>query len=291
MSARLLVIGDVIDDIIVMPTSEMRINTDTDASIFKTLGGSAANVAAWAAHTGASVDFVGCVNSQDLERNDKNFLSFGVRAQLQTSARPTGSIVVLVEGENRTMLTDRGANQDLDLAAVTNHLESDSILYLSGYALLGKSHAQVESLVSAAHDRGVLVAIDPGSTGYIADYGVEAYRSLLKMADVLFPNLEESELLDVIGRVPLVVVTDGPRGATAHWDEGQELAVPGEQVDSVDPTGAGDAFCGAFLAALSRVERRERLESGVVANALQDGVRAGSAAVARVGARPEPRHP
>ena len=68
MSAKLLVIGDVIDDIIVVPEHAIRPNTDTNARIEKTLGGSAANVAAWAASSGVSVNFLGCVGRDDLAR-------------------------------------------------------------------------------------------------------------------------------------------------------------------------------------------------------------------------------
>ena len=139
MSAKLLVIGDVIDDIIVVPEHAIRPNTDTNARIEKTLGGSAANVAAWAASSGASVQFLGCVGRDDLARNESNFAAAGVSARFQTSQRPTGSIVVLVDRDSRSMLTDRGANQDLNLDLIDAELTQVKIVYLSGYALLGKS--------------------------------------------------------------------------------------------------------------------------------------------------------
>ncbi|MEY4079390.1 MAG: hypothetical protein RIS80_1159 [Actinomycetota bacterium] len=291
MPRRLLVIGDVIDDIIVMPVEPIRDNTDTTANIQKTLGGSASNVAAWAARSGAEVGFVGCVNDEDVQRNLANFASFSVEATLQTSSKPTGSIVVLVDGESRSMLTDRGANQDLSLAAAINRVPERGIVYLSGYALLGKSREDVGNLIRAAHAAGALVAIDPGSTGYIADYGVSAYRELLLLADVLFPNREEADLLAVVGQVPLVVVTDGPRGATAHWRDGRQVSQVGVEKRSVDPTGAGDAFCGAFLATIACSESSDPLSTDAVAEALSNGVKAGAEAVAIIGARPALAHP
>ena len=285
MSASLLVIGDVIDDIIVVPEHAIRPNTDTNARIEKTLGGSAANVAAWAASGGASVQFIGCVGQDDLARNESNFATAGVSARLQASDRATGSIVVLVDGDSRSMLTDRGANQDLNLDAIEAELADAKVVYLSGYALLGKSVESVLGLIKRAHEHGALVAVDPGSTGYIEDYGVERYRELLKHVDVCFPNLEEAELLRLEGELPLLVVTDGERGATAHIGEGVELKALGLTVTSVDPTGAGDAFCGAFLAKFA--------ESGAAVNdpdaidrALDAGVAAGAKAVTTLGARP-----
>jgi sugar/nucleoside kinase (ribokinase family) len=286
MNASLLVIGDVIDDIIVVPEHAIRPNTDTNARIEKTLGGSAANVAAWAASSGASVSFLGCVGREDLARNESNFAAAGVSARLQASDRATGSIVVLVDGNSRSMLTDRGANQDLNLDAIDAEMVGTKIVYLSGYALLGKSTESVLGLIERAHTHGALVAVDPGSTGYIGDYGVEAYRELLKHVDVCFPNLEEAELLRLEGQVPLLVVTDGERGATAQFGEAQELKFSGLTVASVDPTGAGDAFCGAFLARFA--ESGSGLsDSTAVAEALNAGIAAGAKAVTTLGARPK----
>ncbi len=286
MAGRLLVIGDVIDDIIVVPEGGIRANTDTSASIAKTLGGSAANVAAWAALGEAFVEFIGCVGDQDLARNQANFAAAGVAATLQTSTRPTGSIVVLVAGADRSMLTDRGANQDLQLDAIDAELEGLSVLYLSGYALLGKSEASVVGLISRAKSNGAIVAIDPGSTGFIRDYGVAEYRALLAHADVCFPNEEEAELLALKGVVPLVVITKGSSGAVAQWSNGAELSVAGLKVESVDPTGAGDAFCGAFLARVASAAQPSIFDQALVQEALTVGVSAGARAVETLGARP-----
>jgi sugar/nucleoside kinase (ribokinase family) len=285
MNASLLVIGDVIDDIIVVPERAIRPNTDTNARIEKTLGGSAANVAAWAASSGASVSFMGCVGRDDLARNESNFAAAGVSAHLQVSDRATGSIVVLVDGESRSMLTDRGANQDLNLDLIDAELTQAKIVYLSGYALLGKSVESVVGLIERAHAHGALVAVDPGSTGYIEDYGVERYRELLKQVDVCFPNLEEAELLRLEGQLPLLVITDGERGATALIGNGEKLKASGLKVDSVDPTGAGDAFCGAFLAKFAESGASVN-DSAAIERALDAGVAAGAKAVTTLGARP-----
>ncbi len=52
-------------------------------------------------------------------------------------------------------------------------------------------------------------------------------------------------------QVPLVVLTDGPRGATL-WQHGARQHIPAFPVTEVDPTGAGDCFATAFLIALHR---------------------------------------
>jgi 1D-myo-inositol 3-kinase len=50
-------------------------------------------------------------------------------------------------------------------------------------------------------------------------------------------------------RVPLVALTDGPRGATL-WTYGTPQHIPAFPVAEVDPTGAGDCFATALLVAL-----------------------------------------
>jgi sugar/nucleoside kinase (ribokinase family) len=56
--------------------------------------------------------------------------------------------------------------------------------------------------------------------------------------------------------------------------------------ESIDPTGAGDAFSAGFLASLVAGEHFQELGLDLVHNALKSGVAAGSKAVQLVGARP-----
>ena len=55
-AARIVVFGDVIDDVIATPSGVIRPDTDTPATIERRGGGSAANTAAWLATTGMAVD-------------------------------------------------------------------------------------------------------------------------------------------------------------------------------------------------------------------------------------------
>lgn len=49
-----------------------------------------------------------------------------------------------------------------------------------------------------------------------------------------------------IRRVPITLVTRGPRGAVLHH-EGEAIPFPACPADEVEPTGAGDVFAAAFL--------------------------------------------
>lgn len=281
---KILVIGDVIEDLIVIPEESIRPNTDTKAQIQKSMGGQAANVAAWIAHNGADASFVGCVGSTDLVKLEQDLRAQGIESRLQSSSKPTGSLVVLVDGQSRSMLTDRGANKDLDLAKIdpTNF----QVVYVSGYSLLGRSLEEVSAFAAKVKSTGALLAIDPGSYGFINDHGVESFRGLMKLADIAFPNQEEEDLLGLSGKVRLNVVTSGHLGAKAFTTDGGLIEVASISSNLVDPTGAGDAFCGGFLAQLVKEPGSQELSAEAVANALRAGAEAGSQAVGLMGARP-----
>ncbi|MFM1846158.1 MAG: hypothetical protein RIS19_631 [Actinomycetota bacterium] len=276
---RVLVIGDVIDDIIVVPEGQVRANTDTNAQITQTLGGSASNMASWASHEGAEVTFIGCVGSSDADRVTKEFESFGVYAQLQTSEKSTGSIVVLVEGASRSMLTDRGANKDLSLEALTiDYLSDFSYVFVSGYTLFGRSEAEIKNFIFRVQDAGALLAIDPGSTGYIKDFGVELFKSCVNGVDILLPNEEEFELLSTESS-HITIVTKGSHGVDLYIEGIKTNSFEAEKATAIDPTGAGDAFAGSLIANLSQ---------GVeLHSAIANATKTAAKAVTTIGARPQ----
>ena len=282
--SKILVIGDVIEDVIVIPESDIRPNTDTKSAIHKSMGGQAANVASWLAFLGVQTRFVGCVGLSDVRKLESELSQHGIETALQSSAKPTGSLVVLVQGESRSMLTDRGANLDLNLRAIDP--SGFATVYLSGYSLLGRAIEEIKDFAERVRSCGALLAIDPGSYGFIQDHGVEQFRKLVSQADLIFPNLEEDQLLELSGLIPLCVVTKGQNGASATWADGQSIEVSGLAIDSIDPTGAGDAFSAGFLASLVAGENFQKLDPELVQLALESGVTAGSKAVQLVGARP-----
>jgi sugar/nucleoside kinase (ribokinase family) len=282
--SKILVIGDVIEDVIVIPESEIRPNTDTTAKIYKAMGGQAANVASWLSYLGVQTRFVGCVSLTDVKKLDAELSQHGIETALQSSAKPTGSLVVLVQGEDRSMLTDRGANLDLNLNSIDP--SGFAVVYLSGYSLLGREKSELAAFAARVKESGALLAIDPGSYGFIQDHGTQSFRELMLLADLVFPNLEEEQLLGLSGAARLTVVTSGSNGASASWAAGESIEVPGQQVELTDPTGAGDAFCAGFLARLVAESDYLSLGKEAIQKALESGIQAGSQAVQLVGARP-----
>lgn len=279
---KILVIGDLMEDLIVRPKETIRFNTDTAAVITRSPGGAAANVAAWLAFLGKEVSFASCVGESDAISLAHEMKVQGIEPILQVSEKPTGSLVVLVDGDSRSMLTDRGANDDLKLEEIDP--KGFGIIYLSGYALLGKTSDAVAAFIGRCKSVGALISIDPGSTGFISDYGTASFRELVASCDISLPNQEEENLLGLSGKMPLTIITKGPLGSEAVWANGERIQQPAAEIELVDPTGAGDAFAAGFLAEMA--ESSNPLSKATVEQALRNGVQVGGRAAHLVGARP-----
>ena len=283
--ARVLVVGDVIDDVIVTPETAIRADTDTSARIESRAGGSAANVAAWLGHLGAEVDFVGTVGADDDFRHTELLSQYGVTAMIAGSTQATtGTIIVIVDGERRTMLTDRGANLLTGPDSVPD-LTPYRHLHLTGYSVFtGSDDAGWQAVISRAHDVGATVSVDTSSAGYLADFGVDRFLDIIDGTDVLLPNWDEARVLvgrknqadctaALAERFPLVVLTSGSAGVWVG-DAGAVTMVPAQPATLVDATGAGDAFAAAFLSRwisipdpIAAAEFAARIAAGAISTA------------------------
>lgn len=297
MSApTIVVIGDVMVDVIARVNGPPIVGSDTPASVSMRHGGSAANTAAWLGHLGAPVVFVGCVGDDAQGREAASALrGVGVVPRMAVSdVAATGMCVVLVgpDGE-RTMLPDAGANARLS----PEHLPLDTFvdgghLHVSGYAVMRPStRLAALSALAIAWSRGMGTSLDPASAAPLAEMGAAAFRAAVAGVDMLMVTLDEAEVLtgsrdveaialDLLGAHREIVLKRGSAGATWFGPAGARVDVPAAPPVGavVDTTGAGDAFCAAWLAA-----RRSGAEP---AEALTGACGLAARVVARAGARP-----
>ena len=214
----ILVVGDVIDDTVVIPSGPIRPDTDTTSTIRRVAGGSAANTAAWLAALGADVSFVGAVGQADVGRHTA--LLPGVDVHLQTVDAPTGAIIVLVQGAERSMLTDRGANAELDFDAIPDALIRAHV-HLTGHSMAASDGNAFARFLRRAKAAGATVSVSPGSVAYIDALGAGRFAEVIAGADVLFASLAEGAALagaeapaEIAARVdaPTLVLTLGADG-------------------------------------------------------------------------------
>jgi sugar/nucleoside kinase (ribokinase family) len=292
----LLVVGDVVTDVVALHRGPLATGTDTAAVIRTLPGGAGANVACWAARRGCGeVRLLGRVGADAAAWHERELSACGVRPRLVVDAEaPTGTVICLVDegsAAERTFLTDSGASLRLTSDDWSDGLlDGVTRLHLSGYLLFSeRSRALLSTALAAARARGVPVSLDPASAGFLTELGADRFLALVDGVEVLLPSRDEACLLTGLSdagdaaaalsrRVPLVVAKLGPLGALVARGGAVTARVPAVPAEPRDTTGAGDAFTGAFLAAL--------LAGAAPEAAAAEGCRAGAEAVERVGGRP-----
>ncbi|MGZ5290852.1 MAG: carbohydrate kinase family protein [Actinomycetota bacterium] len=252
-------VGDVMLDVRV-EAEALEEGGDVHGRVLVRPGGSASNAAVWAVHAGATARVHGRVGTDTagaLIRDE--LMRRGVEPALAVdTAADTGTMLVVHEPGERSMVADRGANGRLTPDDVPERLEAKAVL-VSGYALL---YEPTFAAASAALERAAarFVAVDAASWPMVRDFGVERFFDVTRRANTILVNEREAEVLtgrrgdsaaDVLAeRFPVVCVKLGEAGAVMSW-EGLVIRYGAVPVRELDPTGAGDAFDGVLLAQLA----------------------------------------
>jgi sugar/nucleoside kinase (ribokinase family) len=289
VTGRIVVVGDLVTDVVAVLSGPPAADSDTPAEIRVTGGGQAANTAAWLARSGSPVTLVGAVGADAAgDALVAGLVAAGVDcAVARRRGAATGTIVVLVDGGRRTMITDRGANLTLtgaDVEAALADAPDARHLHLSAYPLLeAASRGAGLRALAAARGRGLTTSVDAASAAPLRRVAGD-FGEWVRGTDLLLANGDEAAVLATAGVRPVdlvrvaAVTKRGADGAAWVGANGVRVTVPGVPVTVVDPTGAGDAFAAGLLWAW--------LGGAGPAGALRAGAELGALAVGRVGGRP-----
>ncbi|WP_411753960.1 ribokinase [Serratia sp. (in: enterobacteria)] len=258
-------------------------------------GGKGANQAMAASRAGARVHFVSKVGKDQFSQfafdhlSSSEIYSFDL---YQSETEPTGNAIIYVsqqDGENMIAIYS-GANKTItneEVVAITPELSQANVLLVQ----LENNFDATLNVMRLANSLGVKVILNP------APYSDDALQCMA-FVDVITPNETEASLLSGIEVTDLdsakkaaqriaalgarqVIITMGARGALI-FDGGQFQHIPAFPALSVDTTGAGDAFNGAFAAATASGQ--------TVAQAATYAAAFASLAVEREGAANMPEH-
>lgn len=96
---------------------------------------------------------------------------------------------------------------------------------------------------------------DPAASEALRDVMARSHVLLPSTSDLnfLLPGLPEEDAVDqmLAAKAEIIVLKRGAKGATVIHD-GQRHDLPGHTVAEIDPTGAGDCFCGTFVGLLAQ---------------------------------------
>ncbi|MDY7105631.1 MAG: PfkB family carbohydrate kinase [Actinomycetota bacterium] len=253
--AVVVCLGDLVEDVVVRPSRELRRGTDTDAHVLRRRGGSAANVAVAVARAGGRARFVGCVGA---DRAGGELVAAleeeGVDVVVERRGRSGTVVAVLSPDGERSFLTDRGSADDLR-ALPDGALADVGVLHVPAYSLArGATAATAHRAITAARDAGALISLDASSYAVLEARRGESLGRL--RPDVLHANADEAEVLGVGPGRPLegvgqLVLTAGAGPTTLVDAHGTATEIPVDRLGGVtDTTGAGDAFVGGLLAGI-----------------------------------------
>jgi len=262
-----LAVGDLAWDVLAKPDTPLQSGGDTTGQLELLGGGSAANLATWAARCGLPTSFVGKVGFGRFgEFAVSDLESEGVAVHpIWTSERRTGVVLALIDRSGqRSMLSGQGADflltpDELPLKVIQNSQH----LHLTAWSLFTNPprEAALEA-AKIAKESGATVSLDPGSFQMIMQTGRNTFLSLMDTLefDYLLPNRDEAQALsgesaplEMLGWLQAhypkacIVLKLDHEGVLVGEPGREALHVAATTDAVVDATGAGDAFGGAFL--------------------------------------------
>jgi sugar/nucleoside kinase (ribokinase family) len=243
-------------------------------AVFISSGGGAANAAKIAAFLGITTAFIGSVGGAGGEADPAGRLfkrdleEAGAVPRLILTGQPTGICLYLRAGPDLRIAASPSAAlalspEDIPEGAIRNA----RVIVPDGY-LLGRRDDLVRRIMDTARRFRKTVALDAGSAALAESRAAELAAYCRDSRLILFMNEDEAAafcragggggekerfLRDLAsgGPFPIIVEKLGERGATVYAG-GRVCRRPAMPVQPVESTGAGDAFCGAFLAAWLR---------------------------------------
>lgn len=233
-------------------------------------GGKGANQAVAAARLGAEVSMVGCVGSDS--RGDYLVAQLDAahvnHKHVYRGSASTGTALITIDPEDVSIVVIAGANGELDSAKVelaSAEISAADVLLLQGE--VGVNAARTAAVLASAASTKVVFNPAPFN---------EVVPAVLPLADVVIVNRHEADQLGDV-QVPVLITTLGEQGCEVKV--GSEITkIDAPKVEVSDPTGAGDAFVGAF--AVAYIDTEDAVAAALIA------VRAGAAAASSAGAQP-----
>ena len=259
---RIVCIGELLIDFF---TAEVDQSLSEAEFFVKKAGGAPANVCAAAVRLGAEASFCGKVGRDRFgDFLEETLMKYGVNTRyLMKSDLPTTlAFVTRQQGGERDFAFNRGADGDVHSEELANFTFDEVLAHFgSATALIEEPfRGAYMTLMAQLRENGTFISFDPNFRDALwaereADY-LMAVKECVSLADfVKMSEQEYAQFKQYLAGLNLQVtdvskavfaVTLGEHGTKLILGKWEQI-VPSIEVESVDTTGAGDAFVGGVL--------------------------------------------
>ena len=224
-----------------------------------------------AARMGASTQIYGSIGQDNfghslIERLQSHGVNTSGIASVAHKTTGVAFVSYFVDGSRTFIFHLNSTAADAVDAASIQLPQEPVIMHISGSSL-GNANLRgaIATVASEVIERGGQISCDPNARPELmSDPEIsKVLTGLIEQCSYLFPSDTDLEFLypalspdERIARlfelgVETIALTQGEMGSTLFNKGSEPLYIAGYRVDEVDPTGAGDCYCGTFLAMLA----------------------------------------
>lgn len=223
------------------------------------VGGKGLNQSIAIARAGGEVWHAGLIGEEDGSILLQALEDSGVHTEF-VEKRPiaSGHTIIQVDQEGRnSIIVSGGANRAIDepfIDKVLSHFSAGDLL------LLQNEVSCFSTIIDKAHNKGLIIYLNPSpmdSEVLSADLNkIDCFLINEIEGQILTGEKESTKIMEAMRSMypkASLVLTLGAEGAYFQKDDNRFFS-PSVKVHAIDTTGAGDTFCGYFIASVTKGE-------------------------------------
>jgi sugar/nucleoside kinase (ribokinase family) len=170
--------------------------------------------------------------------------------QVREADLPRLEIIHHGDGRATLLTADWGAEAELTPDTITGPLDEFDVVHIAALSSAVKQKEMLDRVRALGAK-----TVSCGTYFRLVKTAPDVVHELVQSCDYFFMNLNEFQTLyqgglPESGRRKALFVTEN-KGGCSIYSQGEAWKLPTEEVQEIDPTGAGDTFCGATVTAMA----------------------------------------